>query len=307
VSWLIKPYQPTFRRNPKTPNFTQTLTTKDNNTQNDMTEQEEEAPRGGCISTGLKMFGSLCGLITILSVFNVLFDLELGIGTRGSSSAALPTEWMSVIALAIVSLITLGIAAIMTSKRVGRLFQSHPWLKWATPIVITLSLVFGFYAVYYSIEYAGPLHYASRSNDIETVNELLQEGVDDDDYDRAVRECVKLDHIEILEILLADPEAEGTIKDNFLGALEMGSMDVIITFIDAGVGSEGEYGDFLAEFLAVADMGIKEKEKVGLRFLEAGANPDGIYTGGYKGTELTALQQARDQGLTKLVNAMENY
>ena len=71
----------------------------------------------------------------------------------------------------------------MSSTKVANLFQKHRWLKWASPIIITFVLVFGFYAVYYSIEYAGPLHYATRSNDIETVNELLQNGVDDDDYD----------------------------------------------------------------------------------------------------------------------------
>lgn len=270
-----------------------------------MSEQLEEAPKGGCISGGLNLFGTIGGLITIASVINVVFDLDLSLRVYGSTTE-LPSDWFSVIAIAIICAIALGISAIMTSTRVRKLFEARPWLKWTTPIVITLAFVFGFYAVYYSIEYAGPLHYATRSNDIETVNELLQKGVDDKDYDEAVYECVELDHIEVLKILLEHPKAEETIKDNFVLAIEMGSMDILITFIDAGVGSEGKYGDFLAEFLAVSDLSKAEKEKVGLKLFEAGANPDGLYTGGYWGTELTALEQAKEQELTKLVTAMEN-
>ncbi|MFT5823500.1 MAG: hypothetical protein ACI8ZM_004762 [Crocinitomix sp.] len=271
-----------------------------------MTEQEQEAPRGGCISTGLLMFAGICGLITVVSVFNVAFDLEWAVGVSGSF-ADLPTEWMSVIALALVSLITWGISAIMTSRWVGKQFKTHPWLKWATPIVITLAFVIGFYALYYSIEYAGPLHYAARANDIETVKEELQEGVDEDDFHRSVWECIKLDHAEILKLLLEHPNAEKDMKWDFSYALDIGSMDVLILFIDAGVGSEGEDGDFLAQFLAQSELSKEEKEKVGLKLFEAGANPDGLYTGGYMGTELTALEQAREQGLTKLVTAMETH
>jgi len=88
-------------------------------------------------------------------------------------------------------------------------------------------------------------------------------------------------------------------------ALESGSADIIITYIDAGVGSEGEYGDFLAEFLAVTDLQTEDKEKVGLKLFEAGANPNGLYTGGYRATDYTAMEQARAQGLTELVAAMK--
>ncbi len=270
-----------------------------------MTEQQQ-APKGGCIPTGLKMFGSMCGLITITSVFNVVFDLELGIEAYGSSTE-LPTEWMGVIALGVVSVITLGIYAIMTSMWVRRKFQTHPWLKWATPVTITLVLVLGFYAVYYSIEYAGPLHYASRSNDIETVMEELKDGVKEEDYHRSVWECIELDHVEILKLLLEHPNAAKNMQEYFSYALQAGSMKVLILFIDTGVGSEGEDGDFLAEFLAVSELSKKEKGKVGLKLFERGAKPDGLYTGGYRGTDLTALEQAREQGLTKLVTAMEAY
>jgi len=268
-----------------------------------MTEQQQ-TPKGGCISTGLQLFGGLCGLITIVSVFNVAFDLELGLRVYGSSTE-LPTEWMAVIALAVVSVITLGISAIMTSMWVRQQFQTYTWLKWATPIVITLVLAFGFYAAYYNIEYAGPLHYAARSNDIEAVKEELQEGVDDKDYRYAVDECIELDHLEILKLLLEHPNAEENMKGDFVYALEMGSMEVLTVFIDAGVGPEGHSGDFLAQFLAVSELSKAEKEKVGLLLFSAGANPDGLYNGGYKGTELTALEQAREQGLTKLVTVME--
>lgn len=268
-----------------------------------MTEQEQ-APKGGCISTGLMMFGGLCGIITLISVINVAFDLDLSIKVYGSRTE-LPTEWMSVIALAIVSAIALGIYAIMTNRWVRKKFQAHPWLKWVTPILITSALVIGFYAVYYNIEYAGPLHYAARDNDIETIKEELEEDIDDKDYRYAVDECIELDHLEILKLLLEHPYPEKNMKGDFVYALEMGSMDVITVFIDAGVGTEGEYGDFLAHFLAVSELSKEEKETVGLKLFETGASPDGLYTGGYKGTELTALEQAKEQGLTKLVTAME--
>lgn len=271
-----------------------------------MTEQQQQAPKGGCISTGLRMFGVLCGIITIISAINAAFDLELVLRVYGSRTA-LPTDWMAVIALAVVSAITLAISAIMTSVWVKKQFKVYPWLKWATPIVITLLLVFGFYAVYYNIEYAGPLHYAARSNDIETVKEELQEDVDDRDYRYAVDECIELDHTEILTLLLQHPKAEEHIKGDFIYALETGSLDVLMIFIDAGVGSTGESGDFLAQFLAVSSLSKTEKETVGLKLLEAGANPDGVYTGGYYGTDLTALEQAKEQGLTKLVTAMEMH
>ncbi len=268
-----------------------------------MTEQEEE-PKGGCISGGLNLFGGLCGLITVVSVFNVAFDLDLAIRVYGSSTE-LPTEWMAVIALAVISAITLGISAIMTNRWIRKKFQTYPWLKWAAPIVITLALVFGFYAVYYNIEYAGPLHYASRSNDIEAVKEELKEGVEERDFDRSVWECIKLDHVEILSLLLEHPNAEENMKGDFSYALDIGSKDVLILFIDAGVGAEGEEGEFLAQFLAVSELSKEEKEIVGLKFFETGSNPDGVYTGGYMGTELTAIEQAREQGLTKLVAAVE--
>jgi hypothetical protein len=271
-----------------------------------MTEAQEES-KGGCISGGLQLFGVIGGIITIISAINVAFDLRWSLKVYGSTTE-LPTDWFAVIAIAIICAIALGISAIMTSTRVRKLFQKHRWLKWTTPIVITLVLVVGFYSVYYNIEYAGPLHYATRSNDIETVNELLLAGVDDEDYEESVYECVELDHLEILKILLEHPNAQENIKDNFVLAIEMrGSMDVLIIFIDAGVGPEGKYGDFLAEFLAVSDMSKEEKEKVGIKLFEAGANPNGLYTGGYMGTELTALEQAKAQGLTKLVTAMETY
>jgi hypothetical protein len=240
-----------------------------------------------------------------MSAINVAFDLDLNLRVYGARTE-LPTDWFTVIAVAIICLIAWGISAIMSSRKVGNLFQKHSWLKWATPIVITLVVVLGFYATYYSIEYAGPLHYATRSNNVETVNELLEEGVDIDDYDEAVYECVELDHVEVLKILLKDPKAVGTINKNFILAIESGSRDILITFIDAGVGSEGEYGDFLAEFLAVSHISKEDRVKVGLKLFEAGASPDGIYTGGYRGTDLTALEQAKEQGLSKLVEAMEN-
>lgn len=268
-----------------------------------MTEQQEN-PKGGCISTGLLLFAYIGGIITIVSVINVAFDLEWGLRVYGARTE-LPTDWFTVIFIAIVCAIAWGISAIMTSRKVRNQFQKHPWLKWLTPMVITLAVTMGFYAVYYSIEYAGPLHYAARSNDIETVNELLQGGVDADDYDEAVYECAELDHPEILKMLLEDPKAKETIKHNFVLAINIGSKDVLITFIEAGVGSEGENGDFLAEFLAVSQLSQKDKELVGMKFLEAGANPNGVYTAGYNGTDLTALEQAKAQGLTKLVSAME--
>ena len=107
--------------------------------------------------------------------------------------------------------------------------------------------------------------------------------------------------------MLEHPNAAENMQGDFSYALQVGSMEVLIIFIDAGVGSEGEDGDFLAEFLAVSELSKKEKEKVGLKLFETGANPDGLYTGGYRRTDLTALEQAREQGLTKLVTAMEAY
>ena len=104
---------------------------------------------------------------------------------------------------------------------------------------------------------------------------------------------------------MAHPNAQENIKDDFIYALEIGSMDVILTFIEAGVGSEGKYGDFLAHFLAVSELPKDEKEQVGLKLLETGASPEGVYTGGYMGIELTALEQAKKQGLTKLANTLE--
>lgn len=268
-----------------------------------MTEQEE-APRGGCIATGIKMFAGLCGMVTVASIVNVAFDLDLALEFSGQETA-LPTDWMAVIALAIVSLLAYGIGWLMTSSWVGSKFKTYPWLKWLTPVLITLLLSIGFYAAYYNIEYAGPMHYASRANDIEAVEEELQGDFDEYDFDRSVRECITLDHVEILELLLNHPHGQETLDENIVFSLEMGSKDVIITFIDAGVGNEGEYGEFLAEFLAVSDLSNNEKIEVGLRFLENGADPKGVYTGGYMGTDLTAIEQAEEQGLLKLVKAME--
>ena len=268
-----------------------------------MTEHEK-APKGGCLATGLGLFGSMCAPLTLVSAVNVAFDLDLEIRVYGTN-AQLPTDWMAVIALAVISAITIGIAALITSAKVKQKYQTYPWLKWATPLVIILGLTFGFYATYYTIEYAGPLHYATRSNDIETVKKELKKGVEDNDFRYSIDECIKLSHVDILKILLAHPNAQENIKDDFIYALEIGSMDVILTFIEAGVGSEGKYGDFLAHFLAVSELPKDEKEQVGLKLLETGASPEGVYTGGYMGIELTALEQAKKQGLTKLANTLE--
>jgi hypothetical protein len=269
-----------------------------------MTNQQDE-PKGGCIAGGLMLFAIIGGIITLISAINVAFDLEWSLRVYGTRTK-LPTDWFTVIAVAIICALAWGVSAIMTSEKVRNQFQKHRWLKWLTPIVITLVIVFGFYSVYYSMEYSGPMHYASRSNDIETVKEELKKDIDDSDYLSSVYECMELDHVEILALLLAHPHAEETKKGNFNYALEAGSMDVLLTFIDADVGYEGESGDFLAQLLAVSELSKEEKEIVGMKLLDAGANPDGVYTGGFKGTELTALDQAKEQGLTKLVNAMGN-
>ncbi|MCB9197674.1 MAG: hypothetical protein H6600_04390 [Flavobacteriales bacterium] len=268
-----------------------------------MKEQEEKS-KVGCIAGGLQLFGLIGGIITIFSVINVAFDLKWGLRVYGARTE-LPTDWFTVIAIAIICAIAYGISALMTSAGVRNLFQKRPWLKWVTPIVIVLALSFGFYAVYYNIEYAGPLHYASRSNDIDAVKEELKNGVDEYDYHRSVYECIKLDHLEILALLLEQPNAKETINDDFISALEFGSMDVLIVFIEAGVGPKGESGDFLAQFLAVSQLPNDEKEIVGLKLLQAGADPNGVYTGGYYGTDLTAYEQAKELGLEKLVTAME--
>ncbi|GEM_PF-6373873 len=270
-----------------------------------MTEEQEKAPEGGCFSTGLLLFSGIGGIITLVSAVNVALDLDLSLRVYGSTTE-LPTDWFAVIALAIVCGIAFGIYTLMTSLKVRKQFRARPWLKWATPLAILLVLSSGFYAVYYNIEYAGPLHYAARSNDLETINELLQEEVDDDDYDEAVYECVELDHVKVLKALLEHPVAKESLEENYTMGLNIASMGALLAFADAGLGSEGKYGDVLAEFLAVSDLSIPEKEKVGLKLLEVGASPDGLYTGGYKSTELTALEQARQQGLRKLVDAMEN-
>ena len=94
------------------------------------------------------------------------------------------------------------------------------------------------------------MHYETRANDTERVKEELKEGVEEEDYSRSIFECIMSDRLEILDILLSDKN----IKEDFIYALEMGSKDVIHTFIDAGVGIEDNYGDFLADFLAVTDL-----------------------------------------------------
>jgi hypothetical protein len=259
---------------------------------------------GGCIATILKMFGTLCGIYTLVSAVNVGFDLDLGIRVYGARTE-LPTDWMAVIALGVVSVITLGITYLMTSGKVRKLFQAYPSLKWGVPVGIVLFLSFGFYALYYHIEYSGPLHYATRANDVESVKEQLKEAVDQEDLLAAVDECIMTDHPEILSYLLKHPVAKKNMNDDFVFAVEMGSMKVICVFIDAGVDMQGKNGEFLTEFLAVTDLGMKDMETVGLKLLEAGANPDGLYTGGYVGTDLTAIELARQKGLTKLVAAME--
>jgi len=142
------------------------------------------------------------------------------------------TDWFTVIALAIICALAWGVSAIMTSARVRKQFQTRPWLKWATPIVITLVLVFGFYAVYYSIEYAGPLHYAARANDIETVKEELENGVSDDDFDEALYECAELDHVEVLKILLKDPKAKENLNYNFILDIKISSTYIKLEFIE---------------------------------------------------------------------------
>ena len=269
-----------------------------------MTDQVEQEPRGGCIATGIRMFAGLAGLITLASVVNVMFDLELELEVSGTSTA-LPTDWMAVIALGVVSGIAFGISWLMTSQWVGQKFKERPWLRWITPILIVALLSIGFYATYYNIEYAGPLHYASRANDIETIREELQEDYDEYDLHRAVWEAIELDHVEILILLLAEPSAKAEMKDDIGYALDIGSKEVIIAFIDAGVETTGEDGEFLAEFLATSDLSDSDKEEVGIRFLEAGADPYGYYTGGYQRTDLSAVEQAEEQGLTRLVKMME--
>lgn len=266
--------------------------------------QQEEAPRGGCIGTGISLFARLCGIITLISIINVAFDLELGLRVYGSRTE-LPTHWEAVIALGVVTLITWGIAVLVTSQKVGRVFKTYPWLKWATPILITVGLVGGFYALYYNIEYGGPLHYATRANDIDAVKEELADGIEEEDYRYSIGECVKLDRVEILALLAEHPFNEKYLKEDFSYAMDIGSMELLLIFIDAGVGYEGEEGDYLAQFLAISELSNEEKETVGFKLLVAGANPNGLYTGGYRGTDLTALEQAREQGLTNLVAAME--
>ena len=101
-------------------------------------------------------------------------------------------------------------------------------------MVVTLVLVFGFYAVYYNIEYAGPLHYASRSNDIETVKEELQEDIDSitEDYNRgnqAAWFCAKV-----------TATYRGVSVDEYLGCCSYKSFD---DFLKPG----GYYEDMIKE------------------------------------------------------------
>lgn len=256
------------------------------------------------------LVGLGCLGVTALSVINTAFDLNLAIGTRGSSGTALPKHWGEVGGLAAASVLIIGLS--LFGSKVANLFRDakgKPALR-AGIILGALALLAmvgrGLQIVALTATYGSMLaYYCTDVGSIEDVQDEL-EGATPEALDACLGRTAQWDRADLLETVIgAGANFEDETSEHRRCVL---SSDVSIEYITKAIelgATPGSCGDTLAVIqnkVRAARPGSDEQTaKIVQVLLDAGWPADAKEEEGDK----SALDYAREDALTATAAVLE--
>jgi hypothetical protein len=208
-----------------------------------MTETKK-SERGLFATIGL-LVGGGCLLVAALSVINTAFDLNLAIGSRGSSTAALPDSWGAVAALAIGGLLIVALS--LFGSLVATKFAEAKGKPKIRIVIITFALIFlgvvgrGLQILALVNTYGSMLAYYATDGDLEDVRSELAKEPDHEALDNAVSRAAQYNNAAALALLMkagADMRDESSPADRRSCALLGTSYEFIKTALAHGVTPE---------------------------------------------------------------------
>lgn len=204
-----------------------------------LSEWMESSEKRGLFATFWLLVGYAILGVAGISVFNVLFDLNLALGTRGSSGTALPNDWESVIMLAIAG--TLIVALAYFGSAVVRAFKGSKGPGGRIAVVVgALALLtlggLGLQRLALTSTYGSMfVYYCTDEGDIEDVRDELAAGVTDEELDRCIGRTAQWDRHDLLpDIIEAGGDFEqATVEEEFRRCVL--GRDVSVEYVKAAV------------------------------------------------------------------------
>lgn len=187
-----------------------------------------------CLMVGLAVLG-----IAAVSVFNVLFDLNLALGARGASATALPSDWASVAMLAAAGALIVGLT--FFGGAVARALAGSKGLGMRVVVVVgALALLvlggIGLQRLALTSTYGSMfVYYCTDEGDIQDVRDELEAGVTPEELDRCISRTAQWNRHDLLpEIVAAGGNFEqASVEEKFRRCVLSG--DVSVQYVKAAV------------------------------------------------------------------------
>lgn len=220
----------------------------------------------------------MMGIVALVTTINIIFDLNLALGSYGAKSP-LPKDWVTVPAFLIIGSFFFLIGLIIESDKVSNFFKQRPWAKWALiPSIVFIIFFLWYFGRYWN--YGGKLQWAAENNEHEFIAELVEAGdATQEDLDDAIPRAVRKGYMEATKELIKGGADVNQDEDGgclIFVAMNWANYDMIKLLIDSGAdpkrckdGNPIEYA-----LQRAGSIGEEEAAKVVMLLIENGADPN---------------------------------